>query len=72
MITDIIDILANAKAHRIKQERKLIEAKAKLQEVQSTASNESSTTKPDSYSNNVSQLKQTNNDQHSSQEINHN
>lgn len=72
MITDIIDILANAKAHRIKQERKLIEAKAKLQEVQSTASNESSTTKPDSHSNNVSQLKQTNNDQHSSQEINHN
>lgn len=72
MITNIIDILANAKAHRIKQERKLIEAKAKLQEVQSRVSNDSSTTKPNDHSTHVDQLKQTNNDQHSSQEINHN
>ena len=72
MITDIIDILANAKAHRIKQERKLLEAKTILQEVQSRASNEFSTTKPTNHSNYVDQLKQTNNDQHSSEEINHN
>lgn len=72
MITNIIDILANAKAHRIKQERKLIEAKAKLQEVQSRVDNDSSTTKPNDHSTHVDQLKQTNNDQHSSQEINHN